>query len=183
MPTTMRYAWLKGPQDITVESRPLNTEGLGPHDVCAHTIISALKIGTDRGNFQGPDEGADHFPGAPEYPRYVGDSNCAVITAVGSEVKHFQVGERIVTRWPHQSDYIFDERSGDASDGFAYGVDPEVWPQRLEKLFCATTQCVAVCRRTDLAAGRTAISAACLQCSRFHRVWRQRMRCGRGYGP
>ena len=44
----------------------------------AHTIVSALKIGTDRGNFQGPQEGADHFPGAPDYPRFVGDSNCAV---------------------------------------------------------------------------------------------------------
>jgi hypothetical protein len=86
---------------------------LGPHDVWAHTIISALKIGTDRGNFQGPAEGADHFPGAPGYPRYVGDSNCALIKAVGSEVTHFKVGERIVTRWPHQSDYVFDERTGD----------------------------------------------------------------------
>ena len=79
----------------------------------AHTIVSALKIGTDRGNFQGPEEGADHFPGAPEYPRYVGDSNCALIKAVGSEVKHFKVGERIVTRWPHQSDYVFNELTGD----------------------------------------------------------------------
>ena len=83
----MSYAWLKGPQDITVESRPMETGVLGPHDVWAHTIISALKIGTDRGNFQGPAEGADHFPGAPGYPRYVGDSNCALIKAVGSEVR------------------------------------------------------------------------------------------------
>ena len=60
----------------------------------AHTIVSALKIGTDRGNFQGPE--ADHFPGARS-TRYVGDSNCALIKAVGSEVKHFKAGERIVT--------------------------------------------------------------------------------------
>ena len=40
----LRYAWLKGPQDLTVESRKLST-ALGPHDVHAHTIISALKIG------------------------------------------------------------------------------------------------------------------------------------------
>ena len=140
MSTEMQYAWLKGPQDLTVESKTLSTT-LGPHDVWsasqplhptpphpiwrrlpnpsgswprrAHTIVSALKIGTDRGNFQGPEEGADHFPGAPEYPRYVGDSNCALIKAVGSEVKHFKVGERIVTRWPHQSDYVFNELTGD----------------------------------------------------------------------
>ena len=35
-----------------------------------------------------------------------------LIKAMGSEVKHFAVGERIVTRWPHQSDYIFNELTG-----------------------------------------------------------------------
>ena len=84
----LRYAWLKGPQDLVIESKRVPLR-LGPHDVWAHTIVSALKIGTDRGNFQGPAEGAEHFPGAPDYPRYVGDSNCAVIKAVGSEVTHF----------------------------------------------------------------------------------------------
>jgi threonine dehydrogenase-like Zn-dependent dehydrogenase len=98
MPTQLSYAWLKGPRDISVEHRPLDTQNLGPHDVWAHTIVSALKIGTDRGNF----EGAEHFPGAPDYPRFVGDSNCAVVRAVGTAVAHFRVGERIVTRWPHQ---------------------------------------------------------------------------------
>lgn len=108
----LRYAWLKGPQDLVIEKKDLPLK-LGPHDVWAHTIVSALKIGTDRGNFQGPEEGAEHFPGAPDYPRYVGDSNCAIIKAVGSEVTHFAVGERIVTRWPHQSDYVFNELTGD----------------------------------------------------------------------
>ena len=28
-------------------------------------------------------------------------------------MKHFKVGERIVTRWPHQSDYVFNELTGD----------------------------------------------------------------------
>eukprot|EP01046_Picozoa_sp_COSAG06_P043916 COSAG06_NODE_5829_length_3254_cov_1.361648_4_plen_126_part_01 len=65
----LRYAWLKGPQDLVIETKQLPAE-LGPHDVWAHTIVSALKIGTDRGNFQGPEEGADHFPGAPDYPRF-----------------------------------------------------------------------------------------------------------------
>ena len=77
------YVWRLSPR-----TNRLTLQGvLGPHDVWAHTIISALKIGTDRGNFQGPAEGADHFPGAPGYPRYVGDSNCALIKAVGSEVR------------------------------------------------------------------------------------------------
>ena len=32
MSTEMQYAWLKGPQDLTVESKTLSTT-LGPHDV------------------------------------------------------------------------------------------------------------------------------------------------------
>eukprot|EP01051_Picozoa_sp_SAG22_P007859 SAG22_NODE_570_length_9013_cov_4.251739_4_plen_186_part_00 len=111
----LRFALLNGPQDLTIEHRELSTE-LGPTHVQCRTIISALKIGTDRGNFQGPEEGADHFPGAPDYPRYVGDSNCAVVVAVGAEVAHFKAGERICTRWPHQSDFVFDERDGSAVD-------------------------------------------------------------------
>ena len=38
MSTEMQYAWLKGPQDLTVESKTLSTT-LGPHDVwCASTL-------------------------------------------------------------------------------------------------------------------------------------------------
>jgi polar amino acid transport system substrate-binding protein len=66
------------------------------------TRISALKIGTDRGNY----EGAERVPGAPDYPRWVGDSNLGIVRGVGSAVRRVQVGDRIVTRQAHQSEYI-----------------------------------------------------------------------------
>ena len=73
-----------------IEDWDLDTQNLGPNDIWAETIISGFKIGTDRGNY----EGAEDVPGAPTYPRWVGDSNLAVIKGVGSEVTKFKVGDR-----------------------------------------------------------------------------------------
>lgn len=98
----MKIAVLYGPRDLRIEEQPLDTRNLGPHDIWVQTCISALKIGTDRGNY----EGAERVPGAPDYPRWVGDSNLGVVRAVGSGVTRVQVGDRIVTRQPHQSEYI-----------------------------------------------------------------------------
>jgi polar amino acid transport system substrate-binding protein len=48
-------------------------------------------------------------PGAPDYPRWVGDSNLGIVRGVGSAVTRVQVGDRIVTRQPHQSEYVTNE--------------------------------------------------------------------------
>jgi threonine dehydrogenase-like Zn-dependent dehydrogenase len=66
------------------------------------TEISAFKIGTDRGNY----EGAEHVPGAPDFPRWVGDSNLGIVRQVGAQVTRFKVGDRVVANLPHQSEYI-----------------------------------------------------------------------------
>ena len=52
------------------------------------TVVGALKLGTDRGNY----EGAEDVPGAPTYPRWVGDSNIAIVQEIGSEVGEFKWG-------------------------------------------------------------------------------------------
>lgn len=57
--------------DLRIEEQPLDTSQLQPHEIWVETRISALKIGTDRGNY----EGAERVPGAPDFPRWVGDSN------------------------------------------------------------------------------------------------------------
>ena len=101
----MKVAILHGPRDLRIENQPLATDKLGPHDLWVQTQISALKIGTDRGNY----EGAEQVPGAPDYPRWVGDSNLGVVRGVGSAVERFQVGDRVVAIIPHQSEYITDE--------------------------------------------------------------------------
>ena len=101
----MKIAILHGPRDLRIEEETLATSHLGPHEIWVETRISALKIGTDRGNY----EGAEQVPGAPGYPRWVGDSNLGIVRDVGSAVTRVQVGDRIVTRQPHQSEYITNE--------------------------------------------------------------------------
>ena len=100
----MQIAILHGPRDLRIEEHPLETENLGPRQIWTRTRISALKIGTDRGNF----EGAEQVPGAPDFPRWVGDSNLGIVEAVGSEVTEFTVGDRVVANLPHQSDLVID---------------------------------------------------------------------------
>ncbi len=98
----MKIAILHGPRDLTIEEQPLDTANLKPNEIWLETEITALKIGTDRGNY----EGAEQVPGAPDYPRWVGDSNLAVVRGIGSAVTRVQVGDRVVTRQPHQSEYV-----------------------------------------------------------------------------
>lgn len=98
----MKIAVLHGPRDLRIEEQPLDTEKLGPHDLWVETTISALKIGTDRGNY----EGAEQVPGAPDFPRPVGDSNLGVIRGVGEAVTKFNVGDRVISRATHQSEFI-----------------------------------------------------------------------------
>lgn len=103
----MKIAMLRGPRDLRIEEHPLDTSNLQPHEIWVQTRISAFKIGTDRGNY----EGAEQVPGAPDYPRWVGDSNLGIVRGVGSAVRRVQVGDRIVTRAPHQSEYITSEQA------------------------------------------------------------------------
>lgn len=98
----MKIAILHGPRDLRVEEQELDASRLADDEIHVKTRISALKIGTDRGNY----EGADQVPGAPGYPRWVGDSNLGVVQAAGSAVTRVAVGDRVVTRAPHQSEYI-----------------------------------------------------------------------------
>ncbi len=102
----MKRVILRGPRDMIIEDFEVNTSNLGPHDMYVETEITALKLGTDRGNW----EGEASIPGAPnEFPRWVGDSNLGKVMAVGSEVTRFKVGDRIVSQQHHQSGFICPE--------------------------------------------------------------------------
>ena len=98
----MKQAILHGPRDLRLEDLSLDTDNLGDRDIWVKTRISALKIGTDRGNY----EGAERVPGAPDYPRWVGDSNLGIVQKVGRSVTRFEPGDRVYARLYHQSDYI-----------------------------------------------------------------------------
>ena len=102
----MKIAILKKPYCIEIQEAKLKNN-LEPDEIRAKTIISALKLGTDRGNY----EGAEDVPGAPTYPRWVGDSNLAMVEEIGSNVKQFKVGDKVIAQLPHQSEWIASENS------------------------------------------------------------------------
>ena len=84
----------------------MDTSNLGPQDIYVETEITALKLGTDRGAW----EGVVSMPGAPIwFPRWLGDSNLGEVRGVGSEVTRFKVGDRVVSRQHHQSGYVMPE--------------------------------------------------------------------------
>jgi threonine dehydrogenase-like Zn-dependent dehydrogenase len=124
----MKIAILHGPRDLRIEEQSLPDE-LEPRQLRVRTLISAFKIGTDRGNY----EGAERVPGAPDYPRWVGDSNLGVVTEVGEAVTRFHAGDRVVGNKPHQSEYIAGDHEAivrapdgaadeDAVYGWLYGL-------------------------------------------------------------
>ena len=102
----MKIPILHGPRDLRVEDQDLDTGNLKPHEVWVETQISAFKIGTDRGNY----EGAEDVPGAPTYPRPVGDSNLGIVRGVGSAVTRLKEGDRVAGQTWHCSEYVADER-------------------------------------------------------------------------
>lgn len=115
----MKIAILHGPRDLRIEEHPLETGNLAPNQIWVETEITALKIGTDRGNY----EGAEQVPGAPGFPRWVGDSNLGIVRGVGSAVTRFAVGNRVVSRYHHQSEYVAME--SECIVKVPDGVDPE----------------------------------------------------------
>ena len=121
--TRAKQAVLRAPRDLRIEDVDLDTDNLGPHEIWVQTEISVLKIGTDRGNY----EGAGYGLNEAAYPRNVGDSSVGIVRGVGSEVSRFEVGDRVVDRHSHASAHIYDERQHIAK--VPEGVAPEdaVW--------------------------------------------------------
>jgi len=98
----MKIAMLYGPRDLRIEDLVLDGDNLEADQIYVETEVTGFKIGTDRGNY----EGAEQVPGAPDYPRWVGDSNLGIVKNIGSRVTKFKVGDRVVSRHPHASAYI-----------------------------------------------------------------------------
>ncbi len=102
----MWQARLYGAGDLRFEEAPLD-KTLSPSGVLVETDVSALSTGTDLGNYQGD---STYVPGAPDYPRWVGYSNCGIVRAAGGEVRSVRPGDRVFTARPHLSAFVAEER-------------------------------------------------------------------------
>ena len=119
----MKVAMLRGPRDLRIEEHPLDTSNLKPRELWVKTEITALKIGTDLGNY----EGAEKVPGSPDFPRWVGDSNLGIVRGVGADVTDFKVGDRVVSRAVHQSEWVGDESASVVKVPDAVASEDAVW--------------------------------------------------------
>ena len=121
----MKLAILPRPMELVIEDQPLDTENLGPRDVYVETELTAFKLGTDRGNY----EGEPGIPGAGNsFPRTVGDSTVGIVRGVGSEVTRFKVGDRVVSQTGHRSAHVTREDDYGATGNLVKvpdGVHPE----------------------------------------------------------
>ncbi len=115
----MKIAVLHGPRDLRIEEWDLDVSALEPDQIWVETQVTGFKIGTDRGNY----EGAEQVPGAPGFPRWVGDSNLGLVRGIGAAVTRFAVGDRVVSRYPHQSEYV--AREGECIVKVPDGIDGE----------------------------------------------------------
>jgi threonine dehydrogenase-like Zn-dependent dehydrogenase len=62
----------------------------GPYEVLIHTEVACLCNATDRKLVDG------HFPGVDTYPLLLGHETAGIVEAVGSKVRSFKVGERVI---------------------------------------------------------------------------------------
>ena len=99
----MKQAILYGARDLRLEERPLDSARIEPDQIYVETEVTALSTGTDLGNYLGD---STYVPEAPDYPRFVGYSNVGVVRKVGEAVTTLGPGQRIFSRYPHQSAFI-----------------------------------------------------------------------------
>lgn len=68
---------------------------------------STISSGTERANLTGEvNIGIGPTPSVPQFPRILGYSSSGTVTAAGSEVKNFKVGDRVCLSWTKHMQYI-----------------------------------------------------------------------------
>jgi threonine dehydrogenase-like Zn-dependent dehydrogenase len=97
---------LTQPKTLQIKEELLDLENLAPTELAAKTLFSAVSPGTEVAAYRGDP------PLRPMkvYPRVVGYCNVAEVIAVGSAVKSYSVGDRILSFQSHRSSYVCAEQ-------------------------------------------------------------------------
>ena len=90
---------MTAPRTLVRQPLAMAADAPGPGRIVARTLVSAISPGTELAAYRGE---PPLRPG-PIYPRLMGYCNVAEITAVGSDVKTWRPGRRILTFQSHRS--------------------------------------------------------------------------------
>ncbi|MGQ0570017.1 MAG: zinc-binding dehydrogenase [Armatimonadota bacterium] len=109
----MKQVVVHAPYDVRLDDVPSPAQSLGDHELLVRAEVSAMSPGTETRVYTGLD--AERFRYRVSYPFLLGYNNVGRVVAVGRGVETYQVGQRIFSRMPHQSEYVAAERAhGDA---------------------------------------------------------------------
>ena len=101
---------LYAPRDLRLEDHHLPP--LGKNEVHLRSRLGAISSGTESAWYFGTDPQLDpgyrpvRFP-HPTFPRFLGYEKVAEIVAVGEEVSHLEVGQRVIAAYGHAEEMIW----------------------------------------------------------------------------
>lgn len=101
---------LTGPGDLVTRQESLDTDNLGPNEVAARTLVTAVSPGTEVAAFIG----LPPLRPMQVYPRVVGYCNIAEVIEVGPAIVDLQPGARIASFQSHRSAFICDRAEATA---------------------------------------------------------------------
>lgn len=96
---TSKIFELSGPKELYLKEFELLLNELGPQEIIAETVCSAISPGTETGAFRG----ANPLKPGRIYPRVMGYCNVAKVIHTGKEVSKFAIGDHILTFQSHRT--------------------------------------------------------------------------------
>jgi 2-desacetyl-2-hydroxyethyl bacteriochlorophyllide A dehydrogenase len=114
--STLKLSALRGKRVVfrdrgLVEIEDFNVAEPGPKQILIESVYTLISPGTETAFLMA-------LPNTPgKFPMYPGYSNAGVVYAKGSEVSAFNIGDRVVSRQPHASHVIAEEREAEKIPG------------------------------------------------------------------
>jgi len=100
MKTAQRFVFT-GKSQVALEKFTVNAPG--PEEVAVDITVSMVSSGTEGIVFERKFSAGNHWDSWVKYPFYPGYSAAGIVSAVGSNVGKFKVGDRVITRAGHAS--------------------------------------------------------------------------------